>query len=246
MRMSMNEVLTMCQRAAVGAGLPVGLAEDCAAASVWLETTGLNGVRVFRRALDGYLAGRTTGVTLETGAGRQRLLPMGDGGRGASALFAGPALSDRVAVHGAGRIAGPVEAHAVDEPILALACVVAGLHRAPDTLTIHWLQGAGRLRCEARCRDGAWSLWGDDGAVAGEPGPVDLLADLGSPGAPRDMASLFTEAAIAEALEHSHARGVQVAAGDYERVNASARKVLVADSPHSRLAGAGAGLHDND
>lgn len=237
MRLSVNEVLTMCQRAGAGAGLPFGLAEDCAAAAAWLTTAGFDGVEVFRRALDGMLAERTGSVKPVVDGDRYCLAPAA-AGRGSSALFAGPALSDRMRVHA---IAGgaPLAALAVDEPMLVLACVViAGGRAAP--FTVGWRQ------CEARCGDGGCSVWGIDGERLDTPGPVDVLVELGRGTGGRELHCRLAARDIEEAARRCHDQGVVIATGAYQRVNAWARKMLVADSHHSRLAGAGAGLRDND
>lgn len=44
MRVSFNEIETTLRKAAIGAGFPVGLAEDCASAAAWLVGQGHDGV----------------------------------------------------------------------------------------------------------------------------------------------------------------------------------------------------------
>ncbi|HSH43254.1 MAG TPA: DUF3726 domain-containing protein, partial [Arenicellales bacterium] len=62
MRWSLNEARVICQRAAVGAGVPYGLAEDAAAAAAWLAAGGLPGMAVFRRCLDRFQSGQAAAV----------------------------------------------------------------------------------------------------------------------------------------------------------------------------------------
>ncbi len=57
---------------------------------------------------------------------------------------------------------------------------------------------------------------------------------------------MLSAGAMAQSVRRCYDEGIVVADHAYERVNAHARKMLVADSPRSRIAGAGAGLHDND
>lgn len=238
MRLSVTEVQTLCQRAAAGAGLPFGLAEDGAAAAAWLTTIGFDGVEVFCRALDGMLAGRTGRAKPGVDSERYCLVPAA-AGCDSSALFAGPALADRMLVHAATGGA-PLAAHAVDEPLLVLACAVIAGRRAAVPLRVGWHQ------CEARCGGGACSLWGSDAERRDAPGPVDVLVELGPGNKARELPCLLAAGDVEDAARRCHEHGAVIATGAYMRVNARARKMLVADSHHSRLAGAGAGLRDND
>lgn len=233
----------MCQRAAAGAGVPFGLAEDCAAASAWLATAGLAGVEAFHRALERFLAGSSGPVEPEVGGGAYSLSPVAHG-QSASALFAGPALSDRIPVRAPDGSGAPLCARAVDEPLLVLACIVAAGH-APPALTVRWQGPVGRWA--ARCRDGAWSILGDDAGGLAETGSVDVFVDRESPiGKEPGLYCLLSATAIAQAVRRSYHQGVAVDDEVYRRVDSHARKMLVADSPRSRIAGAGAGLRDND
>lgn len=78
------------------------------------------------------------------------------------------------------------------------------------------------------------------------PGPVDVFVALGPGDEARELPCLLTAGDVEDAARRCHEHGAVIATGAYERVNAPARKMLVADSHHSRLAGAGAGLRDND
>lgn len=238
MRLSVNEVQTMCQRAAAGAGLPFGLAEDGAAAAAWLTMTGFDGVGVFCRALDGVLAGRAGRAKPGVDSERYCLVPAA-GGYHSSALYAGPALADRMLVHAATGGA-PLAAHAVDEPMLVLACAAIAGRRAAVPLTVGWHQ------CEARCGGGACSLWGSDAQRLDTPGPVDVFVALDPGDEAPELPCLLAARDVEDAARRCHEHGAVIATGAYERVNARARKMLVADSHRSRLAGAGAGLRDND
>ncbi|MDZ7843088.1 MAG: hypothetical protein U5R46_20065 [Gammaproteobacteria bacterium] len=64
----------------------------------------------------------------------------------------------------------------------------------------------------------------------------------GEPGLHR----LLSAEAMAQAVQLCYQQGVVVDDQVYWRVDAHARRMLVADSPRSRIAGAGAGLRDND
>lgn len=245
MRLSVNEVRIMCQRAAVGVGLPFGLGEDGAAASAWLATAGLDGVEVFRRALDGLTAGTAVAVAPEVHGHEHRLVPV-DARRDSSALYAGPALSDRIPVHGAGSRVARLALPAVDEPLLVLACAMITVRRTTAPVTVQWQGYGNQRRYQARYLDHAWSLWGEAAECLDAAGPADVIVEPGSRAEEPGLSRLLTAADIEDASRHCYAHGVRVAADAYEWLNFHARKILVADSHQSRLAGAGAGLHDND
>lgn len=241
MRLSVNEVYTTCRRAAAGAGLPEGLAEDAAAATVWLVLAGLDGIEVFRRALENVAAGRAGAVTGAAHDGTYLYTPA-DEGKLASALFAGPALFDRIA---AGMDDPCVGIQLVDEPVLALAGADPAARRAPRPTRFHCRLADGQSGFEARFDEaGCWIHAGDARDIDG-PGPGDLFVEWPTGGEP-DSPCRLTPAEAERTARRCHEEGVTVSDAVYEPVSARARNMLVADSERSRLAGAGAGLNDND
>ncbi len=54
MRRSLYEIETLLRKAAIGAGLPVGLAQDMAGAGRWLAGCGVDGLAACLRAITGY------------------------------------------------------------------------------------------------------------------------------------------------------------------------------------------------
>lgn len=245
MRLSVSEVQVMCQRAAVGAGLPVGLGEDGAAAAAWLVTTGLDGVEVFRRALDGLMAGTAVAVTPEVHDHEHRLVPV-DVRRHSSALYAGPAISDRILVHGEGSRIARLVLPTVDEPLLVFACAMITVRRTTAPVTIQRQGHGSQQGYQARNLDHAWSLWGETAESLDAPGPADVIVALGSRAEEPGLLRLLTAADIEDAARQCYDHGVGVTADAYEWLVFHGRKILVADSHQSRLAGAGAGLSDND
>lgn len=121
MTTSLNEVEAVSKRAARGAGLEWGLAEEAGKATRWLCEQGLDGCA----ALAAVLSGSRARARLPEGgewAGNGLLCP----------IFAGAALSDRAAMLGQ----GPVQMRHVSNPVLILpfAGLVARMQKRPVTV----------------------------------------------------------------------------------------------------------------
>ncbi|MDX1541682.1 MAG: DUF3726 domain-containing protein, partial [Geminicoccaceae bacterium] len=89
--MSLNEIELLVRRAALGRGLPYGLAEEAGAAAAWLAAAGLDGGLAIADALDGVREGC---------AGRGAECACWGGGSDAPAAVAciGPSVVDRLAL----------------------------------------------------------------------------------------------------------------------------------------------------
>lgn len=148
-RLSGNETEMLCLKAARGAGLPWGLAEEAGFAARWLQTRGLDGPSALLAHLD-WLARRDFESVQPVSP--DALRPRGTGAL--CPITAGATLSDRAALPE--RPVGPVAA-----PILLLPF-------------LHCLARSGGKTIVARWRDGMVSL-SSEGSVSGD---VDLLARL--------------------------------------------------------------------
>lgn len=242
-RLSVNEAQTMCTRAAAGAGVPFGLAQDCAAAATWLAQCGLKGFKVFHHALRCFLAAEAVAVTRDEAADGYRLVPV-LAGRSASSLFAGPALSD-LARACAGGFAS-LSAASVDQPLLAAACIASADGRAPLPLTVEWGRAGHALHCSLMFEDDGCSLWAN-GVESCETQPAASVAiEIGSSLEHGGLKCLLTPADIELATRRGYETGIEADDTAYEWLAVRAREILVPDSPRSRHSGAGAGLSDND
>ena len=216
MTFSLNEIEAMGKRAARGAGLPWGLAEEAGKAARWLAARGFPGPEQLAEIL-----------TLNDGKSYDDLAPVSDDGEWRARLdrlcplVCGAVLCDRAAEIASGREyeLGPVSRPLLLAPYLAAAAAQAGCaielswdgaeivltpdglstDTSPDALTV---RGTDHVRCRRA-----------DGAVAASP------ADPG-------------------------ARTVD--AETWARLNAFALRTFAPATEASRLAGAGAGLTDND
>ena len=217
MRCSLNEVRTLATKAARGAGLPWGVAEEAGRAACWLEARGLAGLP----ALDG---------ALESLAGPdwRRCFPVPEGAvwRAESgeidALLAGMTLADRIESALPFAADGALVLARVRWPLLALP-FLAGVSRA----------------CGARL---AVSL-GPQSPVVGI-GPDSVARSGRALEGVAFAEAVRIEKAADGAMPPSLPRldgGIPVDRGVYLRLDRRAARTYVPESAESRARGAGAG-----
>ncbi|MGI9421814.1 MAG: DUF3726 domain-containing protein, partial [Hyphomicrobiaceae bacterium] len=130
MAFSLNEIEVMCKRAARGAGLPWGLAEEAGKAARWLSSHGLPGpeelaeilTRNDGRSYDELAPGSVQGIWC---APSGRLCP----------LISGAALSDRATDIANGRT---IEFGAISQPLLLAPYAAAAAVQTGKSLELHW------------------------------------------------------------------------------------------------------------
>lgn len=216
MAFSLNEIEAMGKRAARGAGLPWGLAEEAGKAARWLTARGLSGPEELAEIL-----------TRNDGRSYEELAPTSEDGvwRTRSEclcpLVTGAALCDRAAEIAAGR---KIELGPVAQPLLLAPYVAAAAKLTGATVELCW---AG---VEIILAPEGISIKADDAALKArnadsvncrrtEKTAVALPADVQTP---------------------------TVDAETWSRLNAFAQRTFAPATETSRLAGAGAGLTDND
>jgi len=223
MSYSLNEIETLAKRAARGAGLDWGLAEEAGKTLRWLVQRNLPGPALLAKLL-----------TRHDGRSYAELAPASDGtpwqapGGCLSPLLAGPALCDRAEDLAAGR---RFELGETAFPLLL----------APG------------LAAAAKTKDMALTLaWAGLEIVITAPGPTH--ADFAVAGGRERLAAETAPAVTIIAREAPEtADGPQRFAGRADLdatvrgcLEAFARRTYAPASEASRLAGAGAGLSDND
>ncbi len=216
MTWSLNEIEGLSRKAARGAGLSWGLAEEAGKATRWLCAAGLPGAE----ALAGLLR-QNDGAEYET------LCPLDDTGTWAAKggalcpLISGAAICDHAKDIAEGK---PLELGETSFPLLLLPYVAAAAQENETTLKLEW------------------------------PGVTVTFG-----------AETCIKQTIAGALDHDSATGVRIALasglsapplahvtrGDIDPeiaqvLSAFAHRTYAPDTAQSRLAGAGAGLSDND
>ena len=217
MTFSLNEIEATGKRAARGAGLDWGIAEEAGKAARWLTAHGLPGPEL--------LAGL---LTRNDGKGYDELAPVSvDGVWEAQTgclcpLIAGAALSDRAAEVAAGR---EVEFGPIAFPLLLAPYAASGAVSRGAAIELSW-SGA------------TLTISPDDGlAVEGKMAAV----------AARTADCVLCRPARKDPITRPAGEpGRAVDAGSWSRLDAFARRTLAPVTEASRLAGAGAGLTDND
>ncbi len=225
MRVSLNEIERLIERAARGAGAPAGTDGDAGAYAAWLEARGL--------AVLGSLA-----ATLGRGpatAEAARALELG----GASVAFHAGLVVD-LAIARAGTGSRVLRINDLRDPLLALP--PAARHaRDGVAFRLSWTERGATAPAGEAVLDGAGSL-----AVGGQPPPgsrFDLLVEV-------RPTSLATAGSLDHVeLERRRARsirtGVEVDADAWRRLSALAARTYVPASERSRARGAGAEVDDS-
>ena len=213
---SLNEIDAQLKKAARGAGLPWGLAEDAGRYGRALAQAAPQHLPVFADALEALHAGRHA----------WRLICEANGIRAAddrplSALALAPTLSDLSSVmkNGALSLASPVAFPCLLAPALAAIASRNGRQLSITTPSRQIVIGSSITEAVARLAD-----WNEL-----EEATITMVSDL-APAAPASLAS----------------GGIAIADDLWQRFDVLARLTYVPASETSRLAGAGAGLLDND
>ena len=236
--LSLNEIRFYFTRAAVGAGAPFGIGEEFARASSQLAFLGIDPAVAALPALDGLAGGGSDGalVLLQ----RDGALHVGCRDRlKVSALFAGPAVADRLTVESVRQCVCRLDIDKADQPLLILAAVAAaGVGRS----RLGWPLSDGR-RVLAEVGDGRIRLGLPPGADLGQCGPAAVRIVLNGPSAgfPRDARVIH----MAEGRKHAVTCGIAVDDRAWSGVLGHFRKCLVPSTEKSRSEGAGAGSIDN-
>ncbi|WP_293575171.1 DUF3726 domain-containing protein [Phaeobacter sp.] len=213
---SLNEIEAMAKRAARGAGLSWGLAEEAAKGTRWLASFGLPGTEMLARLLtvnDRVPAIDVSPVSLRAQVWHAPSYRM-------SPLIAGAALSD-CAVRLMDR--GSIEMASVTLPLLAVPFMAGAALRLGQPVSATW-HGA-QLTTDGRCL-----------CVSGDPETLRLeQADHVSFCAPAQMTGPKEPMMRAE-----------VCATSWAQLEAFAQRTFAPATEESRRLGAGAGLTDND
>lgn len=237
MILSLNEIEVNLRKAAIGASLPLGLAEDLGRAAAWLAVFELPAVPLCLEALGRLRAGLAAKPLLEEEEAGSWCL-RSENAVELSSLYAGPAAADLLlAAASEERLPAKLRLDATDSPLLVLAAIC-------DLLT---LRSDVTLTCVSETAEGEAPL------AVQQRGRVTFSKDSNMP-----CALTLTLSAVAEGGDSASGqdffegqaraaeRGVTVEEADWRRVQQLVAETLVPASELSRLQGAGAGLQDND
>ncbi|MEM8952264.1 MAG: DUF3726 domain-containing protein [Pseudomonadota bacterium] len=217
MHVSLNEIETMGKRAARGAGLPWGIAEETGKAARWLTVRHLSRIARLAHILSRHDQ-RNEADLAPIDIDDVWQARFGD----LCPLIAGAALCDRAAEIADGRT---IELAETAEP-LWLAPFVAGAAELTDAaISIAWNDVVITLSNRGKCIEGSRS----DLTASRTLGVICRLADQSvDPDTPATLQAL------------------PVDAEDWNRLAAFAQRIYAPATEASRLSGAGAGLTDNN
>lgn len=241
---SLNEIGFYFTRAAVGAGAPFGIGEDFAETSKWVAYLGFDPAAVAVPALCGLADGRS-GMAL-TPRRTEDAFCVGSGdGRILSAIYAGPAIADRLSIAAASAEESRLFLDKTDQPLLIAAAVAAaGADRA--RIAVSW-QSQNSERVAVALHRGLATLAGPDEAGVAASGPASVEVVVNGTGAAAPLPSRTATRRLAEGRAGAVECGVAVDGMAWSRVYEFFSRCLVPSTGRSRTAGAGGGgLTDND
>jgi hypothetical protein len=241
MRQSLSELYSTVRKAAVGRGVPHGIAEDLADAVCWLNSLSFDGVTCAVDCL-AHWPSDTSAVRLlrdENGL----ILGTENADTAASALFAGPALGDLLQT---GAVPNSGFSVSIDVPLLALAAVAQTCARLKRRawLMIH-LQGQAVI---ADCNEETCQLitLTPQLTITAPPATEVTLWPSHPDQSSGDIGALINHEEFSRSRNRALTKGLEVCDGSLEQLEAWAALTLVPESDRSRETGAGAGLLDND
>lgn len=240
--MSLNEIELTTRRAARGAGLSFGLAEDAGRAAAWLAEAGLDFGVAVADALDDVATG--CGATGEPATCPCWAAGVAEAATQCRSVFCvGPSCFDGLCVSAE---PGAAELGRIDVPLLLLA--MAAVRAAEQALDFELTWAVGEAEVLARCQNGQVTVTAPDlGTVTGSRGARVSVARLsGQARSSDDRMPLFGPEDMVRARRAALVDGVGFAAETVERIQRHAHGALVPSSPVSRNTGAGAGLVDSD
>jgi hypothetical protein len=231
MRLSLNEIEVTVRKAALGAGLPLGLAEDAGAVAAWLAAGGFPVAALMQEAL----AWPHIAEPRLVRAGQ--IYRSAGGERPCSALRLLPSACDLVLAAAPG--GGTAVEAVIDVPVLAVAQAAIACAGGATPLAVDI---DGRLRAAS------------DVERTAIVGTAAELSDLRSapvrirPARDEDFAAASAHPAsdLARARWSALEAGVRVEEPAWREIEALAARTLVPATAQSRERGAGAGLVDLD
>mgnify|MGYP003971028259 FL=1 len=240
--LSFNEIMFFFTRAAVGAGLPYGLAEDFARSSIWIAAGGLDPAAISANALKSLDEAQSTISASQTENGAETVLKS-SGEKQLSVLYAGPSVCDWISARSADSNKNQYfSVKNVDHPFL-LASAVGALNSG--SWEICWQDSGGALCTVLTSQDGNWKTSWDP-------------TDISQMSAAADVTIKAVESSLFKAekwkgktsySEKNRKRVLETGVQVYEAwpiIHSFFSRCLVPSTEESRKSGAGAGLVDTD
>ena len=233
MHASNAEIETLTYKAAVGVGLPVGLAEDAGVAAAWLSAAGFAGAEIAYRAIENLRKGKARPVIVSSHS--ESLCP-DTKGKLASVMYAAPSIFDFL------QTTSPVTVVRLDEPLLLFGHLVCSSSMPAVELVLHSVGSTGEV-LQGVIQRGHGRLEGpplsNQEAKNGSEVSVTMV------GISEDRNFKPTKKEI-DVRRVAIQRGVAVNEAIWTELKRLAAQTLVPESVESKQRGAGAGLIDND
>ena len=233
MHVSNAEIETLTCKAAVGVGLPVGLAEEAGAAAAWLSAAGFAGAEIAYRAIENIRKGKARPVIVSSHS--ESLCP-DTKGKLASVMYAAPSIFDFL------QTTSPVTVVRLDEPLLLFGHLVCSSSIPAVELVLHSVGSTGEV-LQGVIQKGHGRLEGpplsNQEAKNGSEVSVTMV------GISEDRNFKPTKKEI-DVRRVAIQRGVAVNEAIWTELKRLAAQTLVPESVESKQRGAGAGLIDND
>ena len=233
MHASNAEIETLTCKAAVGVGLPVGLAEDAGVAAAWLSAAGFAGAEIAYRAIENIRKGKARPVIVSSHS--DSLCP-DTKGKLASVMYAAPSVFDFL------QTTSPVTVVRLDQPLLLFAHLVCSSSIPAVELTLHSVGSTGAV-LQGVIKRGHGRLEGPPFSNQEAKNGSEVSVTMVGVSQGRNFKPTKTEA---EARRDAVQRGVAVSEAIWTKLQRLAAHTLVPESTESKQRGAGAGMIDND
>ena len=240
--LSLNEIMFYFTRAAVGAGLSFGLAEDFGCSSVWIGASGLDPARITSKTIESLDETQSCLCASQTEIGEKTVLTSSEEGQ-LSALFAGPSVCDWIL--GEKAVSDKIRyfvVEKVDHPFLIAAAVGALKY---GNWEISWKDSGGTHCIVLTGQHGNWKTSWEGNETFQQHGPADVsIKSVDS--------SLFgSEKWIEKTMYSEKNRKGVLESGvplykDWPIIHKLFSRCLVPTTEESHKSGAGAGLVDTD
>ncbi len=233
MHVSNAEIETLTCKAAVGVGLPVGLAEEAGAAAAWLSAAGFAGAEIAYRAIENLRKGKARPVIVSSHSGS--LCP-DTKGKLASVMYAAPSIFDFL------QTTSPVTVVRLDEPLLLFGHLVCSSSIPAVELVLHSVGSTGEV-LQGVIQRGHGRLEGPPLSNQEAKNGSEVSVTMVDISEDRNFKPTKKEIDVRRVAIQ---RGVAVNEAIWTELKRLAAQTLVPESVESKQRGAGAGLIDND
>ena len=240
--LSFNEVMFYFSRAAVGAGLPYGLADDYGRSSIWIAAGGLDPAKFTSNALKFLDEAQSSLSAIQTENGAETVL-RSSGEKKLSSLLAGPSVCDWISARDIDSNENQhFIAKNVDHPFMLVAAV--GSFNS-GSWEISWQDSSGTLYAVLTAEHGNWKSSWDSADISFMSGAADVTIRS----VERSLFNADKWNGKKSYCEKNRERVLETGVQVYEAwpiINSFFSRCLVTSTDVSRKSGAGAGLVETD